>query len=648
MATTARSVGMFSVALLAWVLTAGVACAGPAPTRFNCYPGPCDGGGILLTWTSNAQYAQLSLVRDDGAGSVVTIPVDAAATEYHDLSAAMFTVYQYRLDYVCTGSSIVESGPLCATVAAQQTPFIYETYCDVDFCANEVQLEWDAAGVVFDSVMIYRDGTLLATVPGDQTTYLDTSPLPGNTWYMLEVSCGGLAPTYGFCMSSVVLDVPRSFTGDADQANGGIDLLWWNAHPQATLELRRNGALLVPQPVPGDYAYHDPDPGPGCHTYELTFSCLGSSSVSTCVAAEFDAAKSYLMIAERWFETVSLYDPECGAYVGKLIAPDLSGIDSYLDWPMNVVAGPDGFIYVTDYALDEIHRYDYQGNYVGEFGAIAVMTNPQGLTVRANGNVLVATVGAVREFTTAGVPLQYFLSETAVDVHAVGDGTVLVSIPSAGEVRLYNSTGTTFITLVSGLDHPSWIVSVPSGDFAVLDAQGNTVTVFTLGGAILETIATPNSVNSLYPLANGEWLYTTHGSVWSFDPVTGISTDLYTRSSGAPIEVRPVVAGVPFERGDCNGDGGTDIADPVWLLSLLFPENCTPGVDCPEAACGDACDSNDDSTINLADAIAMLTVLFPQGCTVGVDCTTYPAPAGSCGDDVTSDLQGCDTYLACP
>lgn len=88
-----------------------------------------------------------------------------------------------------------------------------------------------------------------------------------------------------------------------------------------------------------------------------------------------------------------------------------------------------------------------------------------------------------------------------------------------------------------------------------------------------------------------------------------------------------------FRRGDCNSDGGTNIADVIAFLGLLFDGT-------PAQSCDDACDSNDDGTLDLADGIATLGQLF------GGD--PVPAPARACGSDPTSDGLGCAIYPGCP
>lgn len=87
-----------------------------------------------------------------------------------------------------------------------------------------------------------------------------------------------------------------------------------------------------------------------------------------------------------------------------------------------------------------------------------------------------------------------------------------------------------------------------------------------------------------------------------------------------------------FQRGDCNNDANRNVADPVFLLGLLF------GPTDPLAACDDACDANDDGTLNIADAVFLLTVLFGGG--------VLPAPT-TCGVDPTNDVLDCSAYSGC-
>ncbi|MGB1810689.1 MAG: hypothetical protein ACPHQT_10460, partial [Planctomycetota bacterium] len=86
-------------------------------------------------------------------------------------------------------------------------------------------------------------------------------------------------------------------------------------------------------------------------------------------------------------------------------------------------------------------------------------------------------------------------------------------------------------------------------------------------------------------------------------------------------------------RGDCNADGGFNIADSIFLLAALFSGG-------PAGTCLDSCDANDDGGINIADAIYALAALFSGG----------PAPTPtSCGIDPTdTDPLDCASFPPCP
>ncbi|MDE0960892.1 MAG: hypothetical protein OSB09_08935 [Planctomycetota bacterium] len=105
-----------------------------------------------------------------------------------------------------------------------------------------------------------------------------------------------------------------------------------------------------------------------------------------------------------------------------------------------------------------------------------------------------------------------------------------------------------------------------------------------------------------------------------------------------PTELGPCSSGTAnydFLRGDCNTDGGTNVADAIFLLASLFSAG-------PDSACIDGCDSNDDNAVNIADAIHFLSFLFNGG--------APPAPPGAdfCGPDLTDDILGCRVPGPCP
>jgi hypothetical protein len=72
----------------------------------------------------------------------------------------------------------------------------------------------------------------------------------------------------------------------------------------------------------------------------------------------------------------------------------------------------------------------------------------------------------------------------------------------------------------------------------------------------------------------------------------------------------------PFVAADCNGDGITNIADIIWLLSELFQGG-------PTRNCLIACDANGNGIVDVADAVYIANYVFLSG----------PPPAGSLSCD---------------
>ncbi len=112
------------------------------------------------------------------------------------------------------------------------------------------------------------------------------------------------------------------------------------------------------------------------------------------------------------------------------------------------------------------------------------------------------------------------------------------------------------------------------------------------------------------------------------DPFVCGDTDLDQCDDCSPLPCAPL-----FRRGDANGDGSHNIADPIAVLAYLF----SGGVgDCLQAN-----DTNDDNSVNIADAIALLSFLFTSG-------PPPEAPYPNCGMDPDLGPLTCDFHPSCP
>lgn len=93
-----------------------------------------------------------------------------------------------------------------------------------------------------------------------------------------------------------------------------------------------------------------------------------------------------------------------------------------------------------------------------------------------------------------------------------------------------------------------------------------------------------------------------------------------------------IVDGADFIRGDCNGDGETDISDAICILFFKFKGSAI--------SCEDAADLNDDGVADITDVIHLLGHLFLDGPAPG---KPYPG----CGPDPMPDGLACQEFEAC-
>jgi hypothetical protein len=80
----------------------------------------------------------------------------------------------------------------------------------------------------------------------------------------------------------------------------------------------------------------------------------------------------------------------------------------------------------------------------------------------------------------------------------------------------------------------------------------------------------------------------------------------------------------PFVRGDINGDGAFDLADPIRLLEIQFQ-----GVTMPN--CSARFDANHDGDLDLSDTVFLLGALFPP--VQGMQNSLFPPTLPNCGLD---------------
>lgn len=245
-----------------------------------------------------------------------------------------------------------------------------------------------------------------------------------------------------------------------------------------------------------------------------------------------------LMIPDWTSDSVGLYDPNEGTFLGYLLQVPNSGS------PKNAIPGPDGNIYVSDQIQDAVFVFDTAGTYLYTYAdASDDLDNIRGIAFR--GDHLFVTSAAIPdrvfEFSGPHTFVRNFILDGSdpFDIFFLEDGRALLSNieGSSDNVRLYDSSGT-FISQVIPGDFPQQIQfdSVPPGDFLNAMWGDDQILDFKLEGTIVKTLSL-NDVRGVYRLGNGNILATNSSGVYELDSATGAVVEQENTGSAQYIEL---------------------------------------------------------------------------------------------------------------
>ena len=486
----------------------------------------------------------------------------------------------------------------------------------------------DGGGTNDDSVLIVYDGLAgcptgpgcigsgdddCANIPGG-AAFMSSVEIPviaGESYYVqvggwngtlgagfldISVSCGATAIN-NFNASYSCATSTSSLTWD----DGGFD----------TYDVLRDGVVLAAGLAAGTTSYTDSNAlSNGTYEYTVTGNCASGSAVSASVFVNVSCASGT--------ETDIIFKTET----------DLGQINSTAALEAALTANGISFLTVVDFPASQL------GNVIGTYERVWVCSG----TFPEDGPLTTADSDALALWVEAGIGV-YFEG-----------GDMWGFAPTVGAFEGYDGVlsaldgDDTFLS-VSGLDTLlgvdfSGIQNVPYNQ----DAAGNDWTdQLTVG----PEAGGPN-VGAIWQEGNGAYITGAYsqnqdlagspiGNVlvqsWEFggyggDQVLLAADIIEALGGGGTTPTDP-----EFVRGDCNADGGFNIADSIFLLAALFSGG-------PAGTCLDACDANDDGGINIADAIYALAALFSGG----------PAPTPtSCGvDPTTTDPLDCASFPPCP
>lgn len=264
-----------------------------------------------------------------------------------------------------------------------------------------------------------------------------------------------------------------------------------------------------------------------------TIAVLGAATALFAAASVSSAG--YLLIPESSNDTVGMYDPYDGTYLGDLI--DGAGLFST---PINAVLGPDGNIYVSDQVADSVFRYDAQGNYIDTF--VSGYNNIRGIDFRGDHLFVTSGDDYVAEFDSAGNFVGNFIEDGSdpFDIFFLDDGrSLLANIQGTDDdIRLYDADGMGFSSLFA-ISFPEQIQYMPStGHYLNASFSDDFITEFDLDGNIYNQWFF-NGGRGVYELGNGQLMVTAGDGIWSLNPDNSELTLLRGDVSGRFIEFVP-------------------------------------------------------------------------------------------------------------
>ncbi|MEZ4440597.1 MAG: hypothetical protein R3B72_15975 [Polyangiaceae bacterium] len=229
-----------------------------------------------------------------------------------------------------------------------------------------------------------------------------------------------------------------------------------------------------------------------------------------------------LLIPDPSTDSVGMYSPVDGTYLGDFIPP-ITGTEPYtFQTPHEAIQGPDGRIYVSDQLTDSIVRFEPDGSFESIFAdATDGLDNVRGMDFRNDilfaSHSPIAGTKAIVTFNLSGTRLADFIPDIdAFDIFFTPANTALVAnIEDPDDIRLYDVDGTNYQSLLS-IDFPQQIQPLPDGDFVV--AAWTDVVQFTIAGTVVRSITGLSSCSGVYPLEDGQWLISSDDGVQSINP----------------------------------------------------------------------------------------------------------------------------------
>ncbi|HHM21492.1 MAG TPA: hypothetical protein ENJ20_05660, partial [Bacteroidetes bacterium] len=204
---------------------------------------------------------------------------------------------------------------------------------------------------------------------------------------------------------------------------------------------------------------------------------------------------------------INRYEPVTGSFNNTLVSSGLSD-------PRDMVIGPDGLLYVSNYNSDRIKVYDpYTGNFISTF-ASNNMNGPTGLTFGPDGHLYVANFNSdnvVKFNGSTGAFMGVFASGNGLNNPGVGlvfgpDGHLYVANEQGKVLRFHGTTGAflgQFFELQNPWDKLGDITFDKQGNWYASNTDRSWIVKYSYNGTFLGQFSNGGSINSPVGLTFG-------------------------------------------------------------------------------------------------------------------------------------------------
>ncbi len=291
------------------------------------------GTSVFLMWTNGGSYDSIAIRRD---GNLIDT-ISGNSTSYTD-EGSPFGAHTYSITAQRRqGLSAAES---CSLTVLRRPESLT---CRGE--ADQVRLNWSNPAPAYDSIEVMRGSTVIGSVAGTATEFIDTPLNPGDFSYTIRGVKGSSESDPTHCTTVIPEPVNGLGTGLIEGTN--VLLTWAPTEDATTVRIFRDGMVIATVPA-GATSYIDPSQEPGNYEYCLRARIGNNYSSDSCAGAIVPAPPADILcgvdssIVTISWTNMDAYDNVILKRDGGTILEDLGGTTTeYID----SMAGPGPHIY---------------------------------------------------------------------------------------------------------------------------------------------------------------------------------------------------------------------------------------------------------------------------------------------------------------